>query len=224
MNLSRGLKAAQLIAISTAAFTLLTALPAQAQEANVLGLPAVPQPKPGSAAATTSAKAPASSATGNPLNRDALAGEMGLQHSAVNGIGRLILTTRASFATAGAKSAALDAARSVQNDLSSACGKQCKPEKMAAPKFLPTGQLEFELAFRPLYQHLNQAQFFAAIQSKPLNLTPAQLTAPQTSAPPAASSPAATSLVGLPTANAVAAPSAAPAVPANTAPAASPAK
>jgi hypothetical protein len=88
------------------------------------------------------------------------------------------LTTKASFATAGAKSGAIDAARAVQRELGAACGKQCKPEKMAAPKILSSGQLEFELAFRPLYQHLTQAQFVAALQSKPLNLTPAQITAP----------------------------------------------
>ncbi|MBS7806987.1 hypothetical protein [Variovorax sp. PCZ-1] len=166
-----------------------------AQEANVLGLPAIPQPKPGAAAA-----GPAKSASAAPevaASRDILAGELGLQHSALNGQGRLIITTRAMFATAGAKSAALDAARGVQLELSKACGKQCKPEKMSAPKILPTGQMEFELAFRPLYQHLNQTQFLAALQSKPLNLTPAQLAPPaaiptSVTASPTASAPAST--------------------------------
>jgi hypothetical protein len=146
-----------------------------AQDANVLGLPAIPQPKLGAAAspAKSAASAPAAA-----TSRDILAGELGLQHSALNGVGRLIITTRATFATAGAKSAALDAARGVQLELGKACGKQCKPEKMSAPKFLSNGQMEFELAFRPLYQHLNQTQFLAALQSKPLNLTPTQLTAP----------------------------------------------
>jgi hypothetical protein len=66
----------------------------------------------------------------------------------------------------------------VQRDLAIACAKQCKPVKMGAPKILAGGQLEFDVAFAPLYQHLNQAQFLAALQSKPLNLTPAQLNAP----------------------------------------------
>lgn len=168
----------------------LLASPALAQEANVLGLPAVPQPKPGSsAAASSAAKPPAASATVAQANRDVLKGEMGLQHSALNGLGRLIITTRATFATAGLQSNANDAARSVQRDLSKACGKQCKPEKMAAPKILPTGQLEFELAFRPLYQHLNQAQFVAALQSQPLNLTPAQLAPPAAPVPTPAAAP-----------------------------------
>ena len=168
----------------------LLAASAFAQEANVLGLPAVPQPKPGAAAspagAASGAKAPggAGAAAATPGNRDALAGEMGLQHSALEGIGRLIITTRATFATAGAQSNAMDAARSVQRDLGNACGKQCKPQKMATPKILASGQLEFELTFRPLYQHLNQAQFLAALQSKPLNLTPAQITAPVQAPPP----------------------------------------
>jgi hypothetical protein len=161
-----------------------------AQEANVLGLPAIPQPKPGTAAA--SAAKPASGVSANtPANRDVLAGEMGLQHSALGGLGRLVITTRATFGTEGARSSALDAAKAVQRDLAKACAKQCKPEKMAAPKILPSGQLEFDLAFRPLYQHLNQAQFLAALQSKPLNLTPEQLTAPAVTAPAIAASAAA---------------------------------
>ena len=162
-----------------------------AQEANVLGLPAVPQPKPGSTPGS------AASAAGKPANpasapkpapgayptRDVLTGEMGLQHSAIDGLGRLIITTRATFATAGAQSSAMDAARSVQKELIKSCLKQCQPQKMGAPKILASGQLEFELSFRPLYQHLNQTQFVAALQSKPLNLTPAQSTAPA-QAPP----------------------------------------
>lgn len=154
----------------------------------MLGLPAIPQPKPGVAAspagAASGAKAPGAAAAATPGNRDALTGEMGIQHSALAGLGRVILTTRTTFATAGAKSSAIDAARSVQRDLDQACGKQCKAQKMTAPKILASGQLEFELAFRPLYQHLNQAQFLAALQSKPLNLTPAQLAAPVQAPPP----------------------------------------
>lgn len=158
------------------------ASPTSAQEANVLGLPAIPQPKPGSQAASAP-KAVGASTVKPQANRDILNGEMGLQHSALDGLGRLIITTRASFATAGAQSNAIEAARSVQRDLGKACGKQCKPDKMAAPKILSSGQLEFELAFRPLYQHLTQPQFLAAIQSQPLNLTPAQLTPPTVTAP-----------------------------------------
>ncbi|MFM7330377.1 MAG: hypothetical protein ACKO1L_01740 [Brachymonas sp.] len=151
-----------------------------AQEANVLGLPAVPQPKPGSvppsAAGTPGAsgsKAPAPQVT-----RDAISGELGLQHSAREGVGRLIVTTRTVFATAGTRGAALDTARLVQKELALSCGKQCKPIKMSEPKLLTSGQLEFELAFSPLHQHLSQAQFIAALQGKPLNLTPAQLQPP----------------------------------------------
>jgi hypothetical protein len=165
---------------------LLTA-PALAQEANVLGLPAVPQAKPTAAAgAASGASAPKTSPGTNP-NRDIIAGEMGLQHSALNGLGRLIITTKATFATAGAQSSAIDAARSVQRELSKACLKQCQPQKMTTPKILPSGQMEFELAFRPLYQHLNQAQFVAALQSKPFNLTPAQLAAPVAAPAPSVS-------------------------------------
>lgn len=166
------------------------ALPfAIAQEANVLGLPAVPQNKNATnASGGAGGKAPPVAA--NP--RDLLAGELGLQHSALDGLGRLIVTTKATFATAGAKSSATDAARQVQRELSAACGKQCKPEKMPAPIILPSGQLQFELAFRPLYQHLSQAQFIAAIQSKPLNLTAAQMSPPKITPAPASTPPATT--------------------------------
>ena len=160
-----------------------------AQESNVLGLPAipqvklgVPQAKPGMATgAGKAASAPNAAPNATPAtdpSRDILAGELGIQHSAINGLGRLIFTTRTTFATTGSKSNAIDAARTVQRDLIKACAKQCKPEKMGAPKILASGQLEFDLAFSPLHQHLNQAQFLAALQSKPLNLTPAQLAAP----------------------------------------------
>ncbi len=167
-------------AVLVLASALLIATAAHAQEANILGLPAIPQPKPGSAApqaATPSAAAASRSA------RDVLSGEMGLQHSALAGVGRLIITTRATYTTTSAKSSALDAARLVQRDLTKSCGKQCKPEKMAPPKILPGGQLEFELAFKPLHQHLTQPQFMALLRSEPLNLTPAQLTAPAVAAP-----------------------------------------
>jgi hypothetical protein len=150
-------------------------------EANVLGLPAVPQPKPGSSApAATAASKPASgsSTAVTPVDRSVLAGEMGLQHSALNGVGRIVYTTKATFATAGTQGTALAAARAVQRDIQLACGKQCKPEKMSTPKIMPNGQLQFELAFSPLHQHLTQSQFLAALQSQPLNLTPAQLAAP----------------------------------------------
>ena len=147
-----------------------------AQEANVLGLPAIPQPKPGSAPPASPAAGASAAKTSMPtVNRDAISGELGLQHSALNGLGRLIVTTRTAFATAGTRGSALDSARLVQKELAISCGKQCKPVKMGEPKILTSGQLEFELAFTPLHQHLSQAQFIAALQGKPLNLTPAQL-------------------------------------------------
>jgi hypothetical protein len=151
---------------------------AWAQEANILGLPAVPQPKPGQAAPVAKPSASSKSPTESTIDRDVLAGEMGIQHSALDGSGRIVLTTKTLFSTAGTRENAIAAAQTVQRDLAKACGKQCKPEKMPPPKILATGQLEFALIFRPLHQHLSQAQFLAALQSKPLNLTPAQLTPP----------------------------------------------
>jgi hypothetical protein len=155
-----------------------------AQEVNVLGLPAVPQPKSGSAPAAVAAKGSGTAAVPVVSNRDAIGGELGLQHSARDGVGRLIVTTRTTFTTTGARSTALDTAKLVQKELSNACGKQCQPIKMTAPKILSGGQLEFELAFTPLHQHLSQAQFLAALQGKPLNLLPAQLQAPNAAGAP----------------------------------------
>jgi hypothetical protein len=165
-----GAAAVQLALLATSAF---------AQDANILGLPAIPQPKPGSPA-TTASSANAKTPTPMPVNRDILAGELGIQHSALDGLGRIVITTRSTFPTPAAASNAIQVARTVQREMAQVCGKQCTPQKMAAPKILSSGQLEFDLAFRPLYQHLSQAQFIAAIQGKPLNLTPAQLAAPAT--------------------------------------------
>jgi hypothetical protein len=173
--------------LGAAAAIALLATSAFAQEANILGLPAVPQPKPGSPAAAAAANS-SKAATPMPASRDILAGELGIQHSALDGLGRIVITTRSTFPTPAAASNAIQVARTVQRELTQACGKQCTPQKMAAPKILSSGQLEFDLAFRPLHQHLNQAQFVAALQGKPLNLTPAQLTAPAA----AASTPAST--------------------------------
>lgn len=161
----------------------LLASSAFAQDVNVLGLPAIPQPKPGSPAASAAAAKNQTANTPMPANRDILAGELGIQHSALDGLGRLIITTRTTFPTPAAASNAIQVARTVQRDIATACGKQCTPQKMAAPKILSSGQLEFDLAFRPLYQHLNQTQFVAALQGKPLNLTPEQLAAPAASTP-----------------------------------------
>lgn len=169
-----GAAAVQLALLATSAF---------AQDVNILGLPAVPQPKPGSPAAAAAANsANAKAATPMPANRDILAGELGIQHSALDGLGRIVITTRSTFPTPAAASNAIQVARTVQREIAQACGKQCTPQKMAAPKILSSGQLEFDLAFRPLYQHLNQTQFVAALQGKPLNLTPAQLNAPAAAA------------------------------------------
>jgi hypothetical protein len=182
-SLFRGLSFASALMV---AFIASTAL--YAQEANILGLPAVPQPKPGSTPAApasgASAAAKSGSASTTPNDRAVLTGELGVQHSSREGIGRIIFTTKAAFQTAGARSEAIDAAKSVQQGLQQSCLKQCKPVKMSAPKILASGQLEFELAFRPLHQTLSQGQFVAALQSRPLELTTAQLTAPVAVAAP----------------------------------------
>jgi hypothetical protein len=164
------------------ALALVSPLTAWAQEANILGLPAVPQPKPGSPAAAAAAthKPAASEPLAPAINRDraAITGELGIQHGIQNGIGSVQFTTKATFSTPDQRATAVNTAKAVQQELSKACGTQCKPQKMPAPVILPTGQLQFTLSIKPLYQHLNQTQFVAALQGVPLNLTPAQITVP----------------------------------------------
>jgi len=158
-----------------------------AQEPAVPGVPAL-RPLSAEAAPTRPASAPKKPAATPPASLTLLTGAMGVQHSARDGLGRLVFTTGATFTTNEAQRSATTAARSVQRGLANACGTQCKPEKMAPPKVLPSGQLEFELVFRPLYQHLTQAQYVAALQSQPFNLTPAQINVPAPG--PAESTPA----------------------------------
>jgi len=158
-----------------------------AQETAVPGVPTL-RPLAAESAPARPASAPKKRAATPPASLTLLTGAMGVQHSARDGLGRLVFTTGATFTTQEAQRSATTAARSVQRGLANACGSQCKPEKMAPPKVLPSGQLEFELVFRPLYQHLTQAQYVAALQGQPLALTPAQITAP--AAGPADSTPA----------------------------------
>jgi hypothetical protein len=161
------------------ALALVSPFTAWAQEANILGLPAVPQPKPGSSAAAAAANKPTASAPVAPaINRAVISGELGIQHGIQNGIGNVQFTTKSTFTTPDQRSTAINTAKAVQQELSKACGTQCKPQKMPPPVILPTGQLQFTLSIKPLYQHLNQTQFVAALQGVPLNLTPAQITAP----------------------------------------------
>jgi hypothetical protein len=149
---------------------------AWAQEANVLGLPVVPQTKAGVPIAP---QAGAPEARPGGPSRSPLTGELSLEHSALAGIGRLVITSKATFQTAQAKKDALAAAQAVQRGLPASCGRQCKPEKMAAPHILPSGNLKFEVVFHPLHQHLSQAQFSAILGSRPLNLSAEQLTPPK---------------------------------------------
>jgi hypothetical protein len=170
------------------ALALVSSFPTWAQEANILGLPAVPQPKPGSPAAAAAANKPATSAPLAPaVDRTAISGELGIQHGIQNGIGSVQFTTKATFITPDQRTTAVNTAKAVQQELSKACGTQCKPQKMPTPIILPTGQLQFTLSIKPLYQHLNQTQFVAALQGVPLNLSKEQM------APPIASSTAAAS-------------------------------
>ena len=126
---------------SVALLALCIGAPLHAQEANVLGLSAIPQPKPGSAPPAGVGATAAKGAVATAANRDAIGGELGLQHSAREGVGRLVVTTRTPFTTAGARSTALDSAKLVQKELALACGKQCKPVAMPTPKILSSGQL-----------------------------------------------------------------------------------
>jgi hypothetical protein len=152
--------------------------PPGAYEPNILGLPAVPQSKT-PVSANTSAKPSAPTAAAREVTnaRNAISGEMSVEHGVQDGAGRLIYTTKASFGTTALKNEALAAGRLVQEEFAKkSCSKPCTPIKTDPPQILPDGRLQFALALKPLYRHLTQAQYFAAMQGAPLVLSAEQTT------------------------------------------------
>jgi hypothetical protein len=156
-------------------------------EPNILGLPAVPQPKPGASApaspgAPGQAAGKAAPAGAQPLPatdpRSFLTGQMSIQHSVIDGVGRVVATSQGSYPTPEDRQQVLKAGVAMQAGLKDACGKQCQPMPMPKPEILPSGQVQVQFVFKPIYSHLSNEQMVALMQGKPMQLSDAQRKAP----------------------------------------------
>jgi hypothetical protein len=182
-------------------FMLCAMLQARAQpESNLLGLPVVPQ-KPASAApapapaANASAARTTASGTGPaaavPLTdaqiKSVINGGVTMASSYVQRVATVRVTTNTVYASQEQRKTALSAARLVQRDLRTVCGKQCKPAaKMPAPAILPDGKLQFDLVIEDIPRALSNEDMVAMVVGNPLavlpNTTPTAAT--PTTAPP----------------------------------------
>lgn len=187
-------------------FTLCAALQVHAQpDSNLLGLPAVPQKPAGAVpapAAAPAASASAARATGSapgpaaaaPLTdaqiKSVINGGVTMASSYVQRTATVRVTTNNTYASPQERKTALDAARLVQRDLRTVCGKQCKPAaKMPAPTILPDGKLQFDLVIEDIPRALSNEDMVAMVVGNPLpvlpNATPTTTPSPApSSAPP----------------------------------------
>lgn len=161
-------------------------------EANVLGLPAIPQtpvvaPAPAASGAASGNKkavnTPKSKSTVNIVTSDGstatkeitdgeakavLNGGVTMASSYTDQGAILKITTQASYIGKAQTDAALRAARLVQRDLRLSCDKQCKLAKMEPAKILPNGKLQFDLAIDGLGRVLSQADMVNMVLGQPL--------------------------------------------------------
>lgn len=116
-----------------------------AQDANnILGLPAVPQNIPATAASGT--KKP--DAPAKPTEADiksALSGNLRLASFYQDGLITIRVMTDKIYVGNTVRAQALQAARLVQRDARLACGKQCRPAPMPAPTLQPDNTLSFDI-------------------------------------------------------------------------------
>lgn len=170
-----------LTSIVAAAASSLQAQPGY--EPNVLGLPAVPQTKPG---AGVPAPIAAQTAVAPPPDiRSFITGPMSIQHSAVGGVGRIAAVSQAIYKTSADRQMAIKAGEAMQSGVRAACGKQCQPLPMTKPYMTREGQVHIDIAFKPLYANLNHEQMVLLLQGKPVQLSQAQRTVLLAPVPPA---------------------------------------
>ena len=203
-------------------FTLsasLVATHAMAQ-ANILGLPAVPQtpvqpaaqagasaPKAG---ASASAKAPKQSASAARAGASAAKPDASSVQESVNDVeaksvlsggvtmassyeGKLAtvrVTTNNVYQGEVYRSQAIKAAKLVQRDLVTSCAWQCKPAPMPAPQILADGKLQFVMALDNYPRVLSYDDMITMLLGKPLAVMPKPAVT-ATAAPPSAAIPAA---------------------------------
>ena len=136
-----------------------------AQEANVLGLPAVPQ--------TAASGAKVAPAPTGPLIRDVqgkaiLSGGMQMASSYQGKITTVRVTTVNAFASPEQRVQALAAARLMQRDLPLSCAKQCKSAAMPEPKMLPDGKVQFDLNVEGFPRILDRDDMINMVKGVPL--------------------------------------------------------
>jgi hypothetical protein len=195
---------------------------------NVLGLPIVPQtpidppqaaqPAVGAASAPKGAKAvrPKGAASSAalpiaPLVNDAdaksvLNGGVTMATSYTHTLATLRITTNTLYKEDTVRKQALTAGRLVQRDLYMACGKQCRPGSMPAPKLLPDGKLQFDLVVDGFNRAINSDDMMNMLLGRPLAVGAAgpaiAAMAPGKAAPAAAPAVTASALVRDPPAQA----------------------
>jgi hypothetical protein len=145
-------------------------------QGNVLGLPAVPQTpiaEPQPAASGAGPKPGASAAAAQPQVTDAdiksvLNGGVIMASSYTSTLATVRITTNTPYKGDARRKQALTAARLVQRDVRVACGKQCKPASMPAPKILPDGKLQFDMVIDGLARALSNDDMMGLLLGRPL--------------------------------------------------------
>ncbi len=187
-------------------------------EANVLGLPAVPQVKapseavpsgtpgassaakpgaqtsvnPSASAPKAGASAPVNQAANDSALKSVLSGGITMASSYGNTTTTVRVTTANTYPSAALAAQAIAAARLVQRDLKLSCGKLCKPAPMPAPQILKDGTLQFDMVIDGYQGPLSNDDMLSMMMAKPLPVpAAAKLAAPQPPAAAAAAKPAA---------------------------------
>jgi hypothetical protein len=162
---------------------------------NVLGLPIVPQtpidapvvapaaaspasaasaakggkavrPKPGASAAALPVPTPA--VINDADAKAVLNGGVTMATSYTHTLATLRITTNTLYKEEAQRKQALTAGRLVQRDLYMACGKQCRPGPMAAPKLLADGKLQFNLVMDGFNRVINNDDMMNMLLGRPL--------------------------------------------------------
>ncbi len=142
----------------------------QAQESNILGLPAVPQNVPSASSAAASA-----SAAKNPVVpakpsdaeiKSALSGNLKLASFYPEGQLVVRVATEKTFVGNAQRTQAVQAARLVQRDVRLACGSLCKPGPMPAPTLQPDNTLNFDIVVTGYVGTMSTADMVNLVSSK----------------------------------------------------------
>lgn len=206
-------------------------------QANVLGLPAVPQPraqpavppapqagasapkagasaaknaKSGASAARPAAPALPQESINDAAAKSVLSGGVTMASSYEGKIATVRVTTNNVYQGDVYRSQAITAAKLVQRDLVASCAWQCKPAPMPTPQILADGKLQFVMAIDNYPRVLSYDDMITMLMGQPLAVTKPTATV----APPAVLAPA---VAARPAAVAAPASAAAPA-PANALP------